>query len=169
MIFLNADYHSRRFRLVFINLKQKLQHIIREPLAHFFILGALIFGLFGWVNQGASDAPDEVIISANRLDSLRSQFERVRQRPPTAVELSSLVDGWVREEILYREGLVLGIDQEDLVIRRRVAHKMSFMADALVNVIFSDDEATSSLPLDLKSAITKLCLSLEYKCLNKRG
>ena len=98
---------------------------------HFFVLGAALFGLFAWLHQGALDAPDEIVVDGMRVDALRMQFERLWQRPPTKTELKGLVDNWVREEVLYREGLALGLDRNDPVLRRRIAQKMSFMADEL--------------------------------------
>jgi PPIC-type PPIASE domain len=107
----------------------KLDRIIREPLVHFFVLGAALFGLFAWLHKGALDAPDEIVVDGMRVDALRMQYERLWQRPPTGTELKGLVDNWIREEILYREGLALGLDRDDPVLRRRIAQKMSFMAD----------------------------------------
>jgi PPIC-type PPIASE domain len=107
----------------------KLDRIIREPLVHFFVLGAALFGLFAWLHKGALDAPDEIVVDGMRVDALRMQYERLWQRPPTGTELKGLVGNWIREEILYREGLALGLDRDDPVLRRRIAQKMSFMAD----------------------------------------
>jgi len=106
-----------------------LQRIIREPLVHFFVLGAALFGLFVWLHEGALDAPDEIVVDGMRVDALRMQYERLWQRPPTETELKGLVDNWVREEVLYREGLALGLDRNDPVLRRRIAQKMSILVD----------------------------------------
>jgi hypothetical protein len=88
-----------------------------------------LFALYGWVNQGAVDSPDEIVVDSNRIDTLRSEFERVWQRPPTQQELAGLIDGWVREEILYREGVALGLDRNDPVLKRRIAQRVSFMLE----------------------------------------
>lgn len=113
---------------------------MREPFLHFFVLGAVLFLVYAWLNRGGFDSPDEIVVDAARVTSLGSQFERVWQRPPTADELSGLIDGWVREEILYREGVALGLDQDDPVLRRRVAQKVLFMSDALVDDAFGQAE-----------------------------
>lgn len=105
-----------------------MRRILREPLLHFVVLGAALFGLYGWMNKGVG-APNEIVVSHGQMESLRAQFERTWQRPPTAQELGGLVDGWVREEILYREGLALGFDRDDPVVRRRVSQKVEFIAD----------------------------------------
>jgi hypothetical protein len=102
--------------------------LCREPLLHFVVLGALLFGLYGWLHRGRG-APQEIVVSSSQVDSLRAQFERLWQRPPTPDELTGLVDAWVRDEVLYREGQAMGLDRDDPVIRRRVAQKVDFLAE----------------------------------------
>lgn len=106
-----------------------MRNLIRQPLVHFFLLGAALFVLFDVVNDDAGSAPGEIIVDANRIDALVARFERTWQRPPTPQELEGLVDNWVQEEILYREGLALGLERDDPVVRRRVAQKVEFMID----------------------------------------
>jgi hypothetical protein len=107
-----------------------MRNLIRQPLVHFFVLGAVLFVLFGVVNDDTGNAPGEIVVDANRIEALVVRFERTWQRPPTQQELEGLVDGWVREEILYREGLALGLDRDDPVVRRRMAQKVDFMIDS---------------------------------------
>jgi hypothetical protein len=90
-------------------------------------------------------APDEIVIDGARVKALRSQFERVWQRQPTAEELGGLVDNWIREEVLYREGLAIGLDREDPVMRRRISQKMSFMAEGFAEDTVDDAEAQAWL------------------------
>jgi len=108
------------------------RQVIREPLLHFFLLGAGLFLLFGWLNRGAMEAPDEVVVDQARVEGLVAQFRRVWQRSPTAEEVEGLVDNWIREEIMYREGVALGLDVNDSVVRRRIAQKVAFIADGAV-------------------------------------
>jgi hypothetical protein len=39
------------------------------------------------------------------------------------------VERWVRAEVLYREALRLGLDQNDLIVRRRLVQKMEYALD----------------------------------------
>ncbi|MEL7450508.1 MAG: peptidylprolyl isomerase [Pseudomonadota bacterium] len=117
-----------------------MQRLLREPLLHFFVLGAIVFALYGWVNRDASNDENEIVVDAGRAALLRSQFERTRQRPPTPEEQAGLLEGWVRQEVLYREGVALGMDEDDSVIRRRVAQKMMFMAEAMADASPTDEE-----------------------------
>jgi hypothetical protein len=107
-----------------------MRRILREPLLHFLLLGALLFWLYGALNRGALDAPGEIVVDRARVENIAAQFQRTWQRPPAAQELQGLIDSWVREEVYYREGLAQHLDRDDPVVRRRVAQKLTAMADA---------------------------------------
>jgi hypothetical protein len=106
-----------------------MPRLLREPLLHFLLLGALLFALYGWLQRGALKAPDEIVVTGSQVQSMQAQFRRTRQRAPTPQELQGLVDAWVREDIYYREGVAMGLDRDDSIVRRRVAQKLEFIAD----------------------------------------
>ena len=106
-----------------------MRRLLREPLLHFLILGALLFGLHHWLRGGSLRAADEIVLSRGQMQSLEAQFQRVLQRAPTPEERQILVESWIREEIFYREGLAMGLDRDDPIVRRRVAQKLEFIAD----------------------------------------
>ena len=110
-------------------LSRSMRRFLREPLLHFLILGALLFGLHHWLRGGSLKAADEIVLSRGQVQSLEAQFQRVRQRPPTPEESQILVESWIREEIFYREGLAMGLDRDDPIVRRRVAQKLEFITD----------------------------------------
>jgi PPIC-type PPIASE domain len=106
-----------------------MRRLIREPLLHFFVLGAALFVLYAWLNRGVLDTRSEIFVSRGQVSSLKQQFERIWQRPATSEELQHLVDNWVREEIFYREGMAMGLDRDDPVVRRRVGQKVEFIIE----------------------------------------
>jgi hypothetical protein len=114
--------------------------LLREPLLHFFLLGALLFGLYAVLNRDALKAPDEIVVDEARLAALSAQFQRVWQRSPSPDELAALVATWSREEMLYREGLALGFENDDPVVRRRVVQKVSFLFESLVDESTTEEE-----------------------------
>ena len=120
-----------------------LKRILREPLLHFLLLGILLFFAYGWLGGKAPPPPDEIVIDAGRVETLSNQFERTWQRPPTAREQQGLIDSWLREEIFYREGLALGLDRGDPVVRRRIAQKMDFISEGLMVVTPEEGELES--------------------------
>lgn len=112
--------------------------LLRDPLLHFALIGGLLFaidGLFG----GDADA-EEIVITPNRIEHLAAVFERSWQRPPSDEEMQKLVDNFVREEVLYREALKLGLEADDTVIRRRLRLKMEFLARDLVDAVEPETE-----------------------------
>jgi hypothetical protein len=107
-----------------------MKRFLREPLVHFVFLGILLFGLDAFLRERAGEAGGgEIVVSEGRIENLAALFAKTWQRPPTAEELRGLVDDYVLEEALYREGVALGVDQDDTVIRRRVRQKMEFFVD----------------------------------------
>jgi hypothetical protein len=101
---------------------------LRDPLFHFMILGAGLFVIYSAVNGPVSNPADRVVVDETQALRLAEQFQRTWMRPPTRQELQALAEDYVKEEILYREARALGLDQDDLVIRRRLRQKMEFLS-----------------------------------------
>lgn len=104
---------------------------LREPLLHFFLLGAVVFGLHAVLTTGAKPPPPKnqrlVEITSADIEWLRSNWNKRMWREPTSGELQNLIDSFIREEILYREAVAMGLDQHDSIVRRRLAQKMEFL------------------------------------------
>ncbi|WP_419695417.1 peptidyl-prolyl cis-trans isomerase [Mesorhizobium muleiense] len=114
--------------------------LLREPLLHFLIIGAVLFGVFHLADAGDEAVPDEIVVSAGQIASMKAIFSQTWQRPPTAKETQALVDGYIRDEVVYREGVAMGLDRDDAVIRRRIRQKMEFVADLAADVEPTDEE-----------------------------
>ncbi len=100
----------------------RVRRWFREPLVYFFILGLVVFGLHAVLNSdavtGGRKDPFLVEITSADTEFLRSNWNRLMGREPTAEELLRLLDDFIREEVLYREAIGMGLDQHDTVIRR---------------------------------------------------
>jgi hypothetical protein len=114
--------------------------LLRDPLLHFLLIGAVIFGLFRLAGADENPAPGEIIVSAGQTASLKAIFSRTWQRQPTAKEMKALVEDYIRDEVLYREGIVMGLDRDDVVIRRRIRQKVEFVADLTADAEPTDAE-----------------------------
>lgn len=112
-----------------------MKRILKEPLLHFLLIGAALFAAYGLINRERQERPDEIVVTAGRVENLAEAFSRFQQRPPTADELKGLIDQYVREEIFSREAMKLGLDQDDSVIRRRLQQKMEFVATDMAAVM----------------------------------
>ena len=119
---------------------------LREPLLHFVLLGAAMFVIYGLVSQERVGKPGHIIITQGKIDNLAATFARVWHRPPADQELEGLIRDYVREEVLYREALALGLDRDDTVIRRRLRQKMEFVSeDFAAQAEPSDDDLRAYL------------------------
>src|SRR3954453_13456619 len=110
-------------------MKIFLGKLIREPLFHFLLLGAMIFLLAGRVRSGSVGSGDKIVVTQSGIESMVVSFSRTWMRPPTHEELQGLVDDFVREEVLYREAKAMGLDQDDVIVRRRMRQKFEFLAE----------------------------------------
>jgi hypothetical protein len=108
-----------------------MKQLLREPLLHFFLLGALLFAAYDRLNPEPEANPQRIVVTPGQIDHLITRFSRTWQRPPTAEEVQGLIDQFVREEIFSREAVKLGLDQNDTVIRRRLQQKMEFVSKDL--------------------------------------
>lgn len=108
-----------------------LRRWLREPLLHFLLLGGALFALYAALNPraGERERADRIVLTEDDLRQLAVAWAAQRQRPPAPAELQALIDARVREEILYREALALGLDKGDTIVKRRLAQKMEFLAE----------------------------------------
>ena len=111
------------------------KRLIKEPLLHFLVLGVMLFFLFFQVADPNLDSPEKIIVTQADLERLKSQWQRQWRRPPTQQELDGMVESYIRETILYREALALGLDQDDVIVRRRMGQKLEFMFKDLAEQI----------------------------------
>lgn len=112
----------------------------REPLVHFLILGAAIYALLMSLNPGVDPSSRMIRVDEEQAAQLALGFERVMGRAPTDAELDARIDQWVREEVLFREGLRLGLDQGDAVVRQRIISKMDMSASAAAEAAEPSEE-----------------------------
>jgi len=106
----------------------KIGFVLREPLLHFLLIGMLLFLLFGKVAP-RSDEGTRITVDRTAIAALAGQFQATWSRPPTRDEVNGLVDSYIRDEILYREGVALGLVKDDPVIKRRVRQKLEVLIE----------------------------------------
>ena len=104
---------------------------LRDPLFAFLLIGVAVFAVSAWLRGG----DDRVIaIPQAQVDRLSMLWETQMGRPPSDSELTALIDDHVREEVMVREAMRLGLDQEDAIIRRRLAQKLSFLTEDIATL-----------------------------------
>lgn len=108
-------------------MKERAQ-FLKEPLLHFLVIGAALFGVYAWHNRNGDDAAvQQVRLADSDVRWLEETFVQERQRPPTEAELRGLVRDFIKETLFARQAQELGLDKDDIVVRRRLAQKMSFL------------------------------------------
>jgi len=112
---------------------------VREPLLHFLLIGAALFGIDRLVNGGDDDA-NEIVISAEVTREARDLFKARRGHEPSAEEMKALQKVWLDNEVLYREGLALQLDKGDTAIRERVIFKALSVVDGGTQLPAASDE-----------------------------
>jgi hypothetical protein len=112
---------------------------LREPLVHFFALAAALFLVWPLIANRIAPPPNTIVITQGDMQRAIEVFVKTHLRPPNQSELSDLTEQQIQTAVLYREGLALGLDRDDEIIRRRIEQKLKFMID---------DVADQSAPTD---------------------
>ena len=120
-----------------MTFKDTARRLLREPLVHFLIAGALVFALL------SGRAPDlgerRIVVDERVVGALVSRFYDSFRRMPTKDETDGLIRDWVQDQVYYREALALGLDENDEVVVRRMRRKMEAMAVADAETKTPDD------------------------------
>lgn len=108
---------------------------LREPLLHFVVAGFAVFVIYDALRGGSDEQETRRIeITADDVQQIEISWLARWQRPPTPDELQNLIQEQVKEEILYREALALGLEKDDTIIKRRLAQKMDFLAEDVASL-----------------------------------
>jgi peptidyl-prolyl cis-trans isomerase C len=103
-----------------------IKTLLKDPLLHFALIGGLLFSLYIVVAEPAVNNAS-IVISTGQIEALKTNWQKVWNRPPSDTELQQIVQQSIREEVLYREAKLLGLDKDDQIIKRRLQQKMEFM------------------------------------------
>jgi PPIC-type PPIASE domain len=111
--------------------------LLKDPLLHFVVAGAVLFAGYILINWGESSTPstDPVHIGEGEVRWLKETFANQWQRTPTDEELRGLVAGFLEEKLFAREAKSLGLDHNDTIVRRRLAQKLAFLVDDTSRIV----------------------------------
>lgn len=131
---------------------KKFSQIIKDPLAHFLLSGLILFLLFNVVspNKGGDLDPKAVIVDRDAIllhvQNTSKMFDpkiaAAKFDAMTDKEKEALINDYIREEVMFRESVSLGLDKEDYIMRRRVIQKLDFITDDIIEqAVTVNDEA----------------------------
>ena len=123
-----------------MTLNIRLSKLLREPLIHFLLIGLALFLIFKIAGGQESQSPDEIVVSQGVIDSLAMSWEKTWQRPPMPKELEGLIESYIKQEVLYREALAMGLEKDDTIIKRRLGQKMTFLFEDVADQSEVTDE-----------------------------
>lgn len=121
-------------------MKERLRALLREPLVHFLIAGFCLFVIFLVRGNAVDPTSRTITIGEAEVTQLVAGWEQTWQREPNPAEINGLIQDSIKEEIYYREGLRLGLDKDDTVIRRRIRSKMEALTSARIDAARPDEK-----------------------------
>ncbi|WP_426609329.1 peptidyl-prolyl cis-trans isomerase [Bradyrhizobium sp. McL0616] len=95
------------------------------------LVGLMLFVAYHGLHPATegSDQSRRIVLTEDDLYQMSVAWLAQGRPTPTPTQMQSLIDSKVREEILYREALALGLDKDDTIVKRRLAQKMEFLAE----------------------------------------
>lgn len=106
----------------------RMRKLLTEPMLHFAVIGVALFAGYRQVAPNESSGR-RVVVTDGVVRDLVTQHVAARGREPSPIEINQLIESWVHDEILYREGVALGLDRDDAVVKRRVRQKFEIIAE----------------------------------------
>jgi hypothetical protein len=104
--------------------------LAKEPLIQFLLIGVCIYGAYALYGSPEEDVSDRtIVVDASRIENFIGEWERRWNRPPTRQELDGVISTFVREDILYRQAVAMGLGKDDPITRRRLAQKLEFLTN----------------------------------------
>jgi len=117
--------------------------VLTEPLLHFMLIGAVIYGAYGiyGTTEVEAEVDDQrIIVSNDRIKGFIRFWKSRWYRDPTKQELDGLIDRYVRETVYYKEAIKMGLDKDDPITRRRMAQKLQFLTKDVVAAQQPEDD-----------------------------
>jgi len=105
----------------------------QEPLLIFMAIALLIF-VGDYLMSLTKQDPKAIVITPEIRQEAKQIFINSLKREPSAADMKILIDRWTDNEVLYREGLALGLDKGDNSIRERVIFKALSVTQASINL-----------------------------------
>jgi peptidyl-prolyl cis-trans isomerase C len=109
----------------------RLRRSSREPLLHFLLIGLVLFVSYSVLHPKSEAASDSnrIVLTPDDLVQMSITWLAQGRAPPTPEQMENLIELKVREEVLSREAIALGLDKDDTIVKRRLAQKMEFLAE----------------------------------------
>jgi len=98
-----------------------------------FVAVAILIGILEW-RSGEQAANNELLVSEAQRAFVREQVLQAGTPAAGSANYEQAMATYIDEEILYREGLKLGLEKDDLIVKRRVVQKMRFLLEDMTPI-----------------------------------
>ena len=145
-------------------VKNRLRKLAGEPLVHFFVIGVLIYAAYAYTGgQTIEDDAKRITITTGEIAALESVWKKRWNRAPTRQELQGVVRQLLRERVLSSEAIAMGLDKDDIVIRRRLSQKLEYLSQDLAGAgTPTDEELAAFLTQNAKAYETPALVTLTH-------
>jgi hypothetical protein len=123
------DGHARRGRAGAGRWRSLAGRALREPFLHFLLLGGALFLFSHHLEERARFT--RIVVTKAQVQGIADNYRLQYGSYPSATQLDSLVEGYIREAVFYHEAQKLGLDKGDEIIRRRLVQKYEFLQQDL--------------------------------------
>lgn len=110
-----------------------MARFLKDPLVHFLVIGVCLFAISAWRGESIRRGREQIVVTAEQVAAARAAATALQGREPTADEFAELIEPTVREQVMYREALALGLDENDDEVRRRLVEKMAYLTQDLAD------------------------------------
>jgi PPIC-type PPIASE domain len=118
---------------------ERINNLIRQPLLHFLLIGGLLFAIYFAINPSTS-SKETIVLDDEQVSRIETLFEKEWGRQPTTEEMKGLLDKYIQQEVYYRKALLMNLDHNDEIIRRRLDQKLRFLTNDLALMKIPTDE-----------------------------
>lgn len=115
-----------------------MKSILREPLLHFLLIGALLFLVYSLLNT--EESKNNIAIDQGVVNELIAKWKLTTDQNPALNDIKELVTEYIEQEVLYREALLMGLDKDDDAIKQLLAQKMLLLSGDLGKSLQPDEE-----------------------------
>jgi len=117
-------------------VSNRITRLFTEPLIQFLIIGACIYAAYALYGPPQEDFQDTTVhVDSARINAYIAEWENRWNRPPTRAEINGLIQSYIKEEVLYRQAVVMGLNEDDPITRRRMAQKLEFLTSDLATMV----------------------------------
>jgi len=113
-------------------MDKKLSSVIKEPLFLFITAGVVLFVLYTALNNYLDRDENIVVVTKADIDFVEQTWASRMNRLPTPSERQGMIDKMVKDRVMYKTALEMGLDKNDKVVMGRMAQKLKYIGNDLI-------------------------------------